>query len=142
MKRPLALLAVLAAFLVAAAIVPGSASAGPSTSLTLKAVKDSGAQALTADEVKALVLKGTVNGESRKYRDTIKFFDDGTLKVESSNNTAWGKWSVDPDGVFSMVQNWSKGKEAYEGKIYRQNDTHFIFRPGAADDATWVYVIR
>ena len=128
--------------LCALALCAAPAWAADAGTVTLKDIKEAGIQPLPQDQVKALVLKGTVEGESKKYKDTIRFYDDGTLKVESSNKTAWGKWSVAPDGTFEMSQDWPSGKEWTEGKVYPKDGSHFVFRPGAADDAKWVYYIR
>jgi len=142
MKRFLATLALLAAFLVAGAMGAGNAAAAPSQSLTLKELKDSGAQALTAEQLKAFLLKGTHNGMDAQYKDMLKFWDDGTLKsTNERNNQAKGTWSVDADGVFSMVQNWPKPERA-SGKAYAKDGACYFFNPDAGDASTWVYFME
>jgi len=126
----------------------GAAVANAADGPSLKDLKAAGAQALSAEQVKALVLKGTIRGVSKQWKDTIKFFDDGTLKVDSCQiasgkcNQARGTWSVDADGTFRMTQNWSKGKEEYAGKAYAKGSEHYFFSPDAGDDADWVYMFR
>lgn len=128
--------------LCAVSVFAAPAWAADSSKVTLKDIKEAGIQPLSQEQVKTLMLKGSVDGESKKYKDAMKFYDDGTLKVESSNKTTWGKWSVAPDGTFDMTQDWPSGRENYEGKVYPKDGSHFIFRPGAADDATCIYFIR
>lgn len=142
MKRLLALLTVLTALVVVCAINPGNASAGPAASLTMKDLKDSGFQALTAEQLKEFLLKRTRNGKSEKYNDMIKFWDDGTLRATNQrNNQATGRWSVDADGIFSMVQNWSP-PEKTSGKAYAKGDVCYFFNPDAGDGSTWVYFME
>lgn len=142
MNRFLALFAVLAAFALTCALGPASAFAAPSSSLTLKELKDSGAQALTAEQLKTFLLKGTRNGVSREYKDLLKFWDDGTLKsTNERNNQAKGTWSVDADGTFSMVQNWPKPERA-TGKAYAKDGACYFFSPDAGDGSTWVYFME
>lgn len=142
MKRLLATLALLVAVLVAGATGADTASAAPPASLTLKELKDSGAQALTAEQLKAFLLKRTRNGMDAKYNDMLKFWDDGTLKATNQrNNQTRGKWSIDADGVFSMVQDWSP-PERTSGKAYAKDDACYFFSPDAGDASTWVYFME
>ncbi|MBU1230431.1 MAG: hypothetical protein KKA55_08565 [Proteobacteria bacterium] len=142
MTRLPAMLVVFAFLAAACALGPASAFADASANLTLKELKDSGGQAMTSGQVKTFLLKGTVHWTNKEKRDTLKFFDDGTLKATNQRNfQARGTWSVDAEGIFSMVQNWST-QEKTSGKAYAKGDACYLFSPDASDGSTWVYFME
>lgn len=114
-------------------ILPAS---GLCQDVTLAGLKAAGVQAMTKDEVMALVAQKRLYGEIGKWAQPVTLFDDGTLRGESCGKNdpcsspakGTGKWSVDEDGTFHLFLDWGRwGKHDWVGKLYKHEGYAYQF---------------
>ena len=109
--------------------------------MTFAEVQGTGAQALSADEAKALISGAKVeltlvNGSLRIWTNAI----DG--KFAASRNigaferrSAQGTWSVEADGTYCLAFDWgSQDKDNWCRLVYKVEDRYYSFAKGAKPD--------
>ena len=109
--------------------------------MTLAEVHGTGAQALSADEAKALVTGAKVeltlvNGSLRIWTNSA----DGKLTVSRNigafeRRSAQGTWSVEADGSYCLSFDWgSQDKDSWCRLVYKVEDRYYSFAKGAKSE--------
>lgn len=105
--------------------------------MTLGEVQGGGAKALSAVEVRELVIGAKteftlVNGTTRIWTNA----SDGTLiasrTAATAKRSARGTWSVNADAAYCLTFDWGQmDTEAWCRQLYRVEDRYYAFAPNA-----------
>lgn len=115
---------------------------GPS----LSKLSTAGAQPMTKTQVLDFIKSknGRLNGNINSWRDSLRLYEDGTVRGESSGAMSSaipgiGSWSVAEDGTLTLTVRWKYGgPQNSVGKLFQQDDYVYQVDTGAPD-LPWVY---
>lgn len=142
----------LALALALAVLLTSPALAGPRLSglhgdgLSQAQVVAAGARAMSKAEAQAFIdsHNGRLYGDIGPWRDSLRLFNDGTLKGECHGDfgspvPGAGSWSLDEDGTLHLRVNWRYGdKQNSSGKLYLHQGYAYQM-DGSDPNRSWLY---
>lgn len=139
----------LVLLLCAVALAGGRSSQHSEGAMSLSQLAAAGAQPMSKAQVLEFIAShnGRLSGDIGGIKDSLRFFDDGTVRGESSSSShpptpGSGSWSLDADGVLSLSVTWKYGdKLAATGKLYSHGD--YVYQMDGRDASrSWLYRFR
>ncbi|WP_326542082.1 hypothetical protein [Pseudorhodoferax sp.] len=128
----------------AGAALGGSAAAGAAPPIvTVQELRDAAAPRLTAEEVRALFVPGTVSefASSGEWAGWVKRWNnsaDGRFVIghrDVRNRWTWiaqGSWRIRPDGAYCIQAQWTSVQERWCLAVYRHAGAHYLGHPNLA----------